>query len=281
MDVSLWGLTKGLLTAVAGLPEDFLEIFASGPIRSFSIGNREESVFLPSNLLSSVRERCNRQFAAISPSATQLKGRHMLRKSLGLTIVVGLSLAIFATDVLAQPGGRGGRGGEQPGGGQPEADGAQTPAAGRGPRGAAQASGRFGGGQAVNPLFAALDANSDGVITTAEMEDAVQAFAKLDENKDGRLTADEAGAAGGGHGHMHGRGAAASGASQTPTAGRGVRGGRGGADEGAPAAEGGGRGRGGQGAAGGVGRGGAGGRGAAVPANPPASDGDSKSPFDE
>lgn len=196
----------------------------------------------------------------------------MHRKSLGLTIVVGVSLAVFATDVFAQPGGRG-RGGR--GGAEPGTEGAQAPAAGQGPRGGAQAGGRFGGGQAVNPLFAALDANGDGVITTAEMEDAIQAFAKLDENKDGKLSADEAGAAGGGHGHMHGRGPAAGGLSQPPAAGRGGRGGRGGAGEGAPGASRGGRAPGGQAA------GGAGGRGAAQPVNPPADQENSTSPLDE
>lgn len=194
----------------------------------------------------------------------------MQGKSLVPTIVFGLSLAIFATEVLAQQGGRG-RGGR--GGMQPEAEGGQAPMAGRGPGGGGQAGGRFGGGQAANPLFAALDVDGDGVITTLEMEDAIQAFAKLDENKDGKLTAEEAGAAGSGRGHMHG-GAAAGGSSQTPGVGRGGQGGRAGAGESTPKA-----GRGGR-RPGGPPAGSAGGRGAAQPVIPPADQENSKSPFE-
>lgn len=225
-------------------------------VRRTLAGNCEKSTFLPSNLPSSVRIR-TKQALRHNPSTPrfQLKERHMHRKSLVLTIVIGLSLAIFATDVFAQRGGRG-RGGS--GGGEPGAEGAQAPAAGRGRGGGAQAGGRFGGGQSA--LFAALDANSDGVIAKQEMEDAIQAFAKLDKDRDGKLTAQEAGSS-----------------PQSPAAGRGGRGGRGGAGGGAPAA-GRGRGRGGQGAEGGAGRGG---RGAAQPANPPAREGNSKSPFDD
>ena len=63
------------------------------------------------------------------------------------------------------------------------------------------------GGQAGNAargaagrLFAAIDANQDGVITREEMKEAMQAFAKLDVES-GKLTAQEAGGqAGGGRG---------------------------------------------------------------------------------
>ena len=114
-----------------------------------------------------------------------------------------------------QPAGRGrGRGGRF-GGGQPPAGG---PAAG---------GGRFGGGESTNKLFAAIDADGDGVITKAEMEDAILAFARLDEDKDGKLTKEEAGATGGGgHGHGGGRGRfggnqSEPSANQTPGRGRG------------------------------------------------------------
>lgn len=196
----------------------------------------------------------------------------MQRKSLVLTIAFGLSLAVFTTDVLAQPAGRG-RGGR--GGGQPEANRGQALMPDQAIGGAGQASGRFGGGQSGNPLFAALDADGDGMITIAEMEDAIQAFAKLDENKDGKLTAAEAGAVGGGRGHMHGIGATADGASKTPAAGRVGRGGRGGAGDGSA-----GVGRGGRGSAGQAAEG-AGGREAAETANPKKRQGNSTSQSDK
>lgn len=254
------------------------------PSITFKFQENGESEFFP---VQSVGDCTTTGVAVEMPRALahHLKGKHMHRKSLVLTVAIGLSLAVFATDAFAQRGGRG-RGGR--GGAGPSEDNSQTPGRGRGRSGGAQAGGRFGGTQSVNPLFAALDANSDGVITTAEMEDAIQAFAKLDENKDGKLTVEEAGAArGGGHGHAHGRGAAAGGSSQAPAAGRGGRGRRGGA--GAPAAGRGGRGRGGQGASG-AGRGGRRRQGAAdadptqddtKPAKPPAGEVNSKSPFDK
>ncbi|MCR9197679.1 MAG: hypothetical protein NXI04_03450 [Planctomycetaceae bacterium] len=97
-----------------------------------------------------------------------------------------------------QPAGRGrGRGGRF-GGGQAQA-------------GGSAGGGRFGGGGSTNKLFAAIDADGDGVITKAEMEDAILAFARLDEDKDGKLTKEEAGATGGGHGHGHGGGGMAGG----------------------------------------------------------------------
>lgn len=101
----------------------------------------------------------------------------------------------FGETAEEQPAGRGrGRRG-QFGGGQSEAGNPAT------------AESRFGDGGSTNKLFAAIDADSDGVITKAEMEDAILAFARLDEDKDGRLTKEEAGATGGGgHGHGHGGG---------------------------------------------------------------------------
>lgn len=41
------------------------------------------------------------------------------------------------------------------------------------------------------PIFAALDANQDGVIDAAELANAAVALKKLDRNRDGRLTPDE------------------------------------------------------------------------------------------
>jgi Ca2+-binding EF-hand superfamily protein len=41
------------------------------------------------------------------------------------------------------------------------------------------------------PLMAALDANSDGVISSEEIEKSPAALKTLDKNSDGQLTADE------------------------------------------------------------------------------------------
>lgn len=51
--------------------------------------------------------------------------------------------------------------------------------------------GREGGMARMNPLFAALDANGDGVIDAAELANAPAALRKLDRNGDGKLTEDE------------------------------------------------------------------------------------------
>lgn len=60
--------------------------------------------------------------------------------------------------------------------------------------------GREGGGARMNPLFAALDANGDGVIDAEELANAPAALKKLDRNGDGKLTEDEARPAFGGRG---------------------------------------------------------------------------------
>jgi hypothetical protein len=43
----------------------------------------------------------------------------------------------------------------------------------------------------VPPLFAALDANHDGIIDAAEIANASAALLTLDKNGDGKLTMDE------------------------------------------------------------------------------------------
>lgn len=152
-------------------------------------------------------------------------------------LVVALSL--ISTDAFAQRGGRSVPGKDvdgqseaednkqkagRQGGGAMEPEGAPgSSPAGRGRRGQAAAggqAGRFGAGAAAdtNPLFAALDADGDGVITRAEMENAILAFARLDEDKDGMLSKEEAGATGGG-GHSHGGGMAGRGGARGPGVG--------------------------------------------------------------
>ena len=66
--------------------------------------------------------------------------------------------------------------------------------------------GREGGMARMNPLFAALDTNGDGVIDAAEMANAPAALKKLDRNGDGQLTEDEVRPAFGGRGGPGGPG---------------------------------------------------------------------------
>lgn len=47
------------------------------------------------------------------------------------------------------------------------------------------------GGPRMNPLFAALDTNGDGVIDATELANATASLKKLDKNGDGKLTEDE------------------------------------------------------------------------------------------
>ena len=51
--------------------------------------------------------------------------------------------------------------------------------------------GRRGFGPSRFPLMNTLDANSDGEISAAELENAAEALKKIDANKDGKLTRDE------------------------------------------------------------------------------------------
>ena len=52
----------------------------------------------------------------------------------------------------------------------------------------------------MNPLFAALDTNGDGVIDAQEIANAAASLRKLDRNGDGKLTEDEVRPAMGGRG---------------------------------------------------------------------------------
>lgn len=55
-----------------------------------------------------------------------------------------------------------------------------------------QEGGRGGGRQRiVAPLMQALDADQDGALSPAEIENAAKALAKLDKNGDGTLSTDE------------------------------------------------------------------------------------------
>ncbi|MBI5768951.1 MAG: hypothetical protein HZA93_14235 [Verrucomicrobia bacterium] len=58
----------------------------------------------------------------------------------------------------------------------------------------------------MNPIFAALDANGDGVIDEQEIANAPAALKKLDRNGDGKLTEDEVRPAFGGRGGPGGPG---------------------------------------------------------------------------
>jgi len=51
--------------------------------------------------------------------------------------------------------------------------------------------GGTGGFQRGDQLFAALDANSDGVLSPGEIRNATAARLRLDRNRDGALAADE------------------------------------------------------------------------------------------
>jgi Ca2+-binding EF-hand superfamily protein len=64
------------------------------------------------------------------------------------------------------------------------------------------------GGFRMNPLFAALDTNGDGVIDDEELKNATAALKKLDRNNDGKITEEEARPAfgRGGPGQPRGRG---------------------------------------------------------------------------
>lgn len=62
----------------------------------------------------------------------------------------------------------------------------------RGGRGGVSAAGgladRGPSGAPPNPMFAAIDANGDGVITTKELRKAVAALKKMDTDRDGNIT---------------------------------------------------------------------------------------------
>lgn len=70
--------------------------------------------------------------------------------------------------------------------------------AGQRPPGGPSGGGPGGpGGGMRNPIFAALDANSDGEIDATELNNATAALKKLDKNGDGKLTREELRPAGG------------------------------------------------------------------------------------
>lgn len=85
------------------------------------------------------------------------------------------------------------RDGDQPNGDRPEGDREGR----RGPRGEGRGpGGGFGGGfggfrMPPNPVVAALDADEDGELSEAEINNAVKALKALDKNNDGKLAGDE------------------------------------------------------------------------------------------
>lgn len=89
------------------------------------------------------------------------------------------------------PGAGGPPGGAQggPGGGPQGGPGAGGPQSGPGAGG--PQGGPGGGRRPVPPIIAALDANSDGIISADEINNAPAALKKLDKNGDGQLTEDE------------------------------------------------------------------------------------------
>ena len=111
-------------------------------------------------------------------------------------------LFVSVTVVHAQPpgggrrgpggeGGRGGEGGQRGGPGGREFGGPGGPGGGRG-QGAP--GGRRGGPEQmlrILPLFAALDADRNGEISSEEIKNATKALQSLDKNKDGKLAMDE------------------------------------------------------------------------------------------
>lgn len=135
-------------------------------------------------------------------------------------------VSFSASDTFAQRGGRAragaapaedekgqstGKRGRPSDGATQNDDSPTAPSTGRGRGGRPGGTSAAASGSAPNSLFAALDADGNGVITRAEMEDAIQAFARLDENKDGKLSKEEAGATSGamarrGGGSQGGRG---------------------------------------------------------------------------
>ena len=71
----------------------------------------------------------------------------------------------------------------------------------RGPGGGGPGMGRGGpgggGGRRVDPIFAALDLNHDGVLSKEEIDAAPESLKALDKNGDGKITMDELRPAGG------------------------------------------------------------------------------------
>ena len=80
-----------------------------------------------------------------------------------ITLLIGLALAGSALTVSAQPGQGRGAGGPH----------------------------RYGAQKFPPPIAAILDANSDGVLSAAEITQAPSQLLKLDKNTDGQLTAEE------------------------------------------------------------------------------------------
>jgi hypothetical protein len=97
----------------------------------------------------------------------------MRMKTKILSLIAGLALAGTAMTLIGQ---------EEPS--QPRHRGPGGPGGPRGP----EAEGRR---MPPPPLVAALDANSDGVIDAAEIDNAPAALRTLDKNGDGRLTREE------------------------------------------------------------------------------------------
>ena len=102
-----------------------------------------------------------------------------MRSRLCMVFLVAVCCGLLVSDGFSQPPERG-FGGRRRGGG-PGAPGEFGPG---GPGGAAEL-------MKIMPVISALDADSDGEISSDEIENAVAALKKLDKNGDGKLTRDE------------------------------------------------------------------------------------------
>ncbi|MEZ6061130.1 MAG: hypothetical protein R3C19_12265 [Planctomycetaceae bacterium] len=145
----------------------------------------------------------------------------MRKLASGLMAMSALTLTIFANAAIAQP----------PEGDRPpeERRDGERPPRERGPRdgerprdrGPRDGERRPGGPLGFNPVLAALDADSDGEISSEEIAQAAVVLKKLDANNDGKLTREELRPMGPPEGQGFGGGPGGPGFGRGPAFGRG------------------------------------------------------------